>query len=204
MKNKKIFIEKEIKDLAKQILSALAHSHSLNFAHRDVKADNIMYANQSSESPIKLIDFGFATRFKSKNEFNELMGSPLYMAPEVVSGKNYNEKCDIWSCGIVIYFLICGKFPYKSFSSAKLLFKEISEYQFVFNNLKEFKHFSEKGKSFLLRALNSDQNKRPSANELLLDPWFSSEEIGSELNSKDKIEILDSIQKYKVSFNLEL
>jgi len=197
--SKKIFTEKEAAVLAKQVLSALDYCHLQNYAHRDIKPENIMYLNRKFDSPIKLIDFGFATKFQAKKQFTELMGSPIYMAPEVVIGKGYGEKCDIWSLGIIIYFILSGKFPYKMRNMAELI-KQVSEAKFTIENFKDFRNLSEKGKLFILKMLTYDDNLRPSAQQLLEDPWLNSEIQEFEINEDDRNEIFSNILKYKVGF----
>ena len=90
----------------KQILTAVCYCHGMNVIHRDLKPENILIVRRAKNGchPIKIIDFGTAKVFsKGKNE-NLLIGSSYYIAPEVLS-RNYTEKCDLWSCGVIMYIL---------------------------------------------------------------------------------------------------
>lgn len=194
---KKIVNESSARKIIKQVVSAIIYCHSFHLAHRDIKAENIMFVEKSFDSIIKLIDFGFATVIDPKNKFSELMGSPFYLAPEVILGLGYNEKCDIWSIGMVLYFIMTGKFPYSSKKLPDLL-KEIKMINFTLESFDNIKGFSKEGKKCLLRMLNSNEKIRPSAEELIKDPWFQIEFESVSLCQKDQKEIFDNIMKYKV------
>jgi calcium-dependent protein kinase len=90
---------------------ALNYMHLNKIVHRDIKPENVLIENLVNLE-IKLTDFGFATYFDQKNELNEVLGSPLYMPPEIVSHKSYDSKVDIWSAGIMTYVLLIGKPPF--------------------------------------------------------------------------------------------
>lgn len=90
---------------------ALNYMHSKNIVHRDLKPENILLENLENLD-IKLTDFGFATYFDSKKNLSEVLGSPLYMPPEIVNKKEYDSKVDIWSAGVVAFILLCGKPPF--------------------------------------------------------------------------------------------
>ena len=90
--------------------------HSKNIAHRDIKPENILIYNYSTtnidETSIKVSDFGTCNYLKNKKSFSVKVGSPYYIAPEVLEN-NYDEKCDVWSCGVIMYILLCGYPPFK-------------------------------------------------------------------------------------------
>ncbi|OAF71914.1 hypothetical protein A3Q56_00313 [Intoshia linei] len=94
-----------------QLLCAVKYLHANNIYHRDIKAENILFV--SHHNHIKLCDFGFS-RISSDNEkVKTYCGSPLYAAPELFASKGYYpEKVDIWACGVLLYYMISGNFPY--------------------------------------------------------------------------------------------
>ena len=85
--------------------------HNNKIVHRDIKPENILIESLDTFQ-IKLTDFGFATYFDEKNKLDEVLGSPLYMPPEIVDQRKYTEKVDIWSAGVVSHILLTGKPPF--------------------------------------------------------------------------------------------
>lgn len=109
--------EKNLASIMKQILSAVNYMHRKGIVHRDLKPENIVLEYRAAkgsmkEPPIKIIDFGTATEFKQGVYLTEKVGSPYYVAPDVLDLK-YNEKCDLWSCGVMLYTLLSGSPPFK-------------------------------------------------------------------------------------------
>ncbi|RRT82789.1 hypothetical protein B296_00002578 [Ensete ventricosum] len=79
--------------------------------HRDLKPENFLFADSSETSPLKVIDFGLSVDFKPGEIFSEIVGSPYYMAPEILK-RNYGPEVDIWSAGVILYILLCGVPPF--------------------------------------------------------------------------------------------
>ena len=91
----------------------------MNIIHRDVKPENILIHN----NVIKLADFGFCRPLKKGTTTRTRVGSPIYMAPEILAGRRYNNKADIWSIGIMFYELLYGYCPFEERSMQRLLMK---------------------------------------------------------------------------------
>ena len=103
--------EREVKILAKQIFLALNYMHNQNIVHRDIKPENILM-DKIDKLEIKLTDFGFATYYDHQEKLTEVLGSPIYMPPEIVKHEKYDSKADVWSAGVVTYVMLCGKPPF--------------------------------------------------------------------------------------------
>ena len=129
---RKKFTELDCAKIIKQVLQALNYWHKDNIVHRDLKPENIMFETEDSNSSIKLVDFGFAEVFNPKKGLNEVLGTPLFIAPEIISDKKYNSKADIWSLGVVTYFLISGTPPFDG-DSRDELFDCIKSAKFEFS-----------------------------------------------------------------------
>jgi len=106
----------------KQILSAVVYCHEHNIVHRDLKPENLLLDSPGKNATIKVIDFGTSRRFNSGRDvkMTQKFGTPYYIAPEVLA-RNYNEKCDIWSCGVILYILLCGYPPFSGASDREIL-----------------------------------------------------------------------------------
>jgi len=110
---KKKITEKNIAVIFKQIMDALNHCHSQGICHRDLKPENILFLNKSDNSPLKLIDFGLGVINQNENiKLFQKVGSPHYVAPEVLDGE-YDFKCDIWSAGVILYNFFSGTQPFE-------------------------------------------------------------------------------------------
>ena len=137
----KSFSEKEAVKIFKQIISGVSYCHSQGICHRDLKPENIMFLNKNPDSPIKIIDFGLSKIFGEmkpimkgnkieRNIMSLRVGTAYYMAPEVLQA-NYDNKCDIWSCGVILYVMLCGYPPFDGESEKEIL-KSVSKKNILF------------------------------------------------------------------------
>ena len=145
---------------------------------------------------LKLIDFGCAKIFsKYKTNFGEIIGTLIYCAPEVLKN-NYNKECDIWSCGVIMYVLLCGHFPFYGKTEEEIKQKILSG-KFSFNP-KYFSNISEKAKDLIKKCLIYDKNKRISAEEALKHEFFM-DDINPNNIFEDQVDskhILESLKNY--------
>merc|ERR1712130_638147 len=97
----------EAKQVAYEMLLSLAYLHKHNLVHCDIKLENWLYDNDTADSNLKLIDFGFSKVWDGVTAMHTSQGSPSYVAPEVLNG-HYGNKCDLWSFGVVVFMLLAG------------------------------------------------------------------------------------------------
>ncbi|XP_019168314.1 PREDICTED: calcium-dependent protein kinase 24 [Ipomoea nil] len=97
--------------VTKTILEVIQVCHKHGVIHRDLKPENFLYANGNENAPLKAIDFGLSIFFKPGQRFKEIVGSPYYMAPEVLR-RDYGHEVDVWSAGVILYILLCGVPPF--------------------------------------------------------------------------------------------
>lgn len=113
------FCELDAALIFKPIVEAINYLHSKNIVHRDVKLENFIFSDQNKYSCIKLIDFGVSKKLEKKQKscnkkfvkMTTIIGTPEYMSPEIITG-SYNDKCDVWSLGIILHLLLVGYFPF--------------------------------------------------------------------------------------------
>ena len=124
------FDERDAAEVIRQLLSVVAYCHSKHIVHRDLKPENLLMEDDKSFA-VKVIDFGTSRFFEPMDFLSQRMGTPYYIAPEVLRGR-YNEKCDIWSAGVIMYILLTGKPPFNGGSDASIL-KSVQKGQFPTN-----------------------------------------------------------------------
>ncbi|MBA0819799.1 hypothetical protein Gohar_003754, partial [Gossypium harknessii] len=105
------YSERAAATIIKTILEIVKVCHEHGVIHRDLKPENFLFADESESAPIKAIDFGLSIFYESGQRFSDIVGSPYYMAPEVLK-RNYGEEVDVWSIGVILYILLCGVPPF--------------------------------------------------------------------------------------------
>ena len=159
-------------NIMRQLFSAVAYCHENGVIHRDLKPENILIENSEEKDKdffhIKVIDFGTCEILKKK-KLTEQIGTSFYIAPEVLKN-GYNEKCDLWSCGVILYILLCGSPPFYG-KNEKEIFRKILDGNFTFRH-KIWNKISNEAKNLVLKLLQVNPTKRISAKEALEDVWF--------------------------------
>ncbi len=163
--------ESEVISIMRQALAAVRYCHRLRIVHRDIKLENVLFLESSVKSTIKVIDFGRSKILRPNKKMKELAGSLYYVAPEVLSGTEYNELCDVWSCGVILYMLLSGKPPFlaKSRDSTvgAILTQDTSFAGEVWDSV------SFQAKDLVLQMLNKDPKQRITAEAALNHPWIA-------------------------------
>ncbi len=153
-----------------QLLSAVFYCHNINIIHRDLKPENILIENEEKDNylNIKVIDFGTAKLFDKNKAEDKVIGSAYYIAPEVLQGK-YNEKCDIWSCGVIMYILLCGRPPFGGEDDE--IIDKIKKGKFDLNS-DPWTKISPEAKDIIKQMLDMNTLSRISAQKALTHKWF--------------------------------
>ncbi len=203
-KNNKMYTEKDAAKMMKQILEAMNYLHYHGVCHRDLKPENILLSSVEENSQLKLIDFGLSKIVKAMDDIIKgKVGTLYYMAPEVILG-DYNEKCDVWSCGVILYIMLSGNPPFYDNNEEKLKEKIINiEYNF---NLPIFSKVSEDAKD-LLRQIFVNKDVRPTISDILNSTWVkenapnaSSENLNIDWGHIQKYSKLNLVQKSVINF----
>ncbi|PIN09254.1 Ca2+/calmodulin-dependent protein kinase, EF-Hand protein superfamily [Handroanthus impetiginosus] len=160
------FSEPDAACIFKQLMVAIACCHRLGVAHRDIKPDNILF---DSRGRLKLADFGSAELF-GVSEMSGVVGTPYYVAPEVLMGKEYNEKVDVWSAGVILYIMLAGVPPFYGDGPAET-FEAVLRGNLRFPT-KIFRSVSPEAKDLLRKMICRDVSRRVSAEQVLRHPWM--------------------------------
>ena len=192
------FKEAEACPIMLQLVSAICYSHSNKIVHRDLKPENIMLENTSETSPIiKLIDWGGARYFSKNKKMSTIKGTPYYIAPEVIR-EVYDEKCDIWSLGVILYVLLCGYPPFNGDTDVEIM-QNVQKGKFCFPK-EEWDIMSNEVKDLITKMLTYEPSKRISAKKILEHPWFSQyeEKIKQDINvAKSALENMKRFKRNK-------
>ena len=190
------YSEKMACKLIHSIVSAVRYCHDNNIVHRDLKLENFLFMDNSPDAELVLIDFGLSQHFDREEILHAPVGSPYYVAPEVLQG-SYDAKCDVWSIGVITYMLLTGSPPFNGPSMTKVL-EAVVNAEITFDE-KEFGKYSESAKDFIKTCLTREVSKRPTAAELQQHPWLHSiPDSHEELISPSIIENLKGFQSRKL------
>ncbi|EPS71918.1 calcium dependent protein kinase 2 [Genlisea aurea] len=162
------YTEKKAAELARLIVSVVEAFHSLGVMHRDLKPENFLFVNEEEESPLKTIDFGLSVFFKPGETFRDVVGSPYYVAPEVLK-KHYGQECDVWSAGVIIYILLCGVPPFWD-ETEQGIFEQVLKGELDFVS-EPWPSISNSAKDLVKKMLVRDPKKRLTAHQVLCHPW---------------------------------
>jgi len=169
--------EKEVAKLIRGIVDAIHYCHSRGVSHRDLKLENLMFSDNDESADVKLIDFGFSKLFKGGNTMYAVLGSPYYVAPEVLRarpptadklGLGYGCACDMWSIGVIAYMILCGQAPFDGETDQERL---TAVKRGVFKYPAHAK-LSPSAASFVNGLLCVDPTKRLTARSALEHPWL--------------------------------
>ena len=190
--NEKMYTEKEAAEIILQVMSAIEYCHNNGICHRDLKPENLLYLKKGDEkdNPLKVIDFGLSQKTDMKKILSSKVGTAYYVSPEILSGK-YNEKCDIWSAGVILYVLLSGDPPFNGPSDG-VIYSKIRKMKYDFPSEK-WKNISKEAKD-LLNHMLAPENERYTASQVIAHPWFK--------NTKEKkLEKLNFSSKFFKEYN---
>ncbi|KAJ9701436.1 hypothetical protein PVL29_006682 [Vitis rotundifolia] len=163
------YTERAAADVTRSIVEIVQICHQHGVMHRDLKPENFLFADASEASPLKAIDFGLSIFFEPGQRFNEIVGSPYYMAPEVLR-RHYGPEVDVWSAGVILYILLCGVPPFWAETEegiAQAIVKSVVDFE-----RDPWPQVSEDAKDLVRRMLDPNPYHRLSVEEVLAHPWI--------------------------------
>lgn len=174
-----------------QIMAGVEQIHRMNVVHRDLKPENLLLDEQKN---IKIVDFGLSNTYQDGQLLKTACGSPCYAAPEMVAGQRYvPSRCDVWSCGVILFALVCGYLPFEDQNTSALYRKILNaDYQAP-------KFISDGVRDLISRMLNTDPETRYTISKIRTHPWYrqipeaslSGTGVGSKVLQDDVLDQLD-------------
>ncbi|XP_070578198.1 ribosomal protein S6 kinase alpha-5-like [Ptychodera flava] len=191
LKKKKHFDEIEASRIMKKLVSAVKHMHDRGVVHRDLKPENLLFKDKSDDTELKIVDFGFA---RTKPDNNQPLTTPCftlhYAAPEVLRQTSvqqhesgYDEACDLWSLGVILYTMLSGNVPFLKSrrganDSASDIMQRIKEGDFTLKG-EGWHNVSQQAKNLIQGLLTVDPSKRLTMNELMRNEWIQGQKVFS-------------------------
>ena len=199
IKRRNIFTEDQTAFILYQIFSAIRYCHKMRIIHEDIKPENIMITKRENNYlHIKLIDFGTAKIFKEGNMQKGMVGSAYYIAPEVIRG-TFDESCDIWSIGVIMYIMLVGSPPFDGVDDDEIL-NSIRKGIYSTSS-KNYIKLSNNAKDLIKKLLEYNPSKRITAKNALNHPWFQNSPfkkiLNNNLNSNDILYMLKNLENYR-------
>uniref|UniRef100_A0A3B0N531 non-specific serine/threonine protein kinase n=1 Tax=Theileria annulata TaxID=5874 RepID=A0A3B0N531_THEAN len=156
--------------ITKQILSGITYMHKHKIVHRDLKPENLILESKSINSNIRIIDFGLSTYYSEDQKLTDKIGTAYYIAPEVLKGV-YDEKCDVWSIGVILYILLSGYPPFNGQNESEII-KKVQQGKYSFE-MSHWQKVAESAKDLIKKMLIYNSEKRISAAEALEHHWIT-------------------------------
>ncbi|XVF01527.1 hypothetical protein REPUB_Repub04eG0096500 [Reevesia pubescens] len=166
MAKERRYSEYSVANILKELVLVIKYCHDMGVVHRDIKPENILL---TASGQMKLADFGLAVRMSNGQSLTGVVGSPAYVAPEVLMG-NYSEKVDIWSAGVLLHALLVNVLPFQG-DTLDSVFEAIKNVDLDFEN-GAWRSISEPARDLVARMLTRDVSARLTAEEVLRHPWI--------------------------------
>ncbi|XP_057501486.1 serine/threonine-protein kinase SAPK1-like isoform X3 [Actinidia eriantha] len=172
LKHPNIIRFKEARFFFQQLISGVSYCHSMQICHRDLKLENTLL-DGSSEPRLKICDFGYSKSSLLHSQPKSTVGTPAYIAPEVFLRKEYDGKiADVWSCGVTLYVMLVGAYPYEDPDDPRNFKKTITRILSVQYSIPDYVRVSVECRHLLARIFVADPKKRITMPEIEKHPWF--------------------------------
>ena len=199
LENKNFDIDEiESNKIIKRLASALLYLNIFCIVHRDIKPENIILTTNEPNYDIKLIDFGLGIILGPQETSIQPFGTVSYVAPEVLSGKEYNKSVDIWTIGILSYLLLVGRLPFDNpdDNENEIARQTINEPAPFIEN--KWNIISNEAKDFVSKCLEKDPKNRMDINEVINHKWLKKYITDEQKNKENKLERLSSFEILKI------
>ena len=164
------FSERQASSIMSQIANGIKYLHKYGIVHRDLKPDNIMITQQNDFGIIKIMDFGLSKIVSTQEKMVDGYGTLSYVAPEVLLRTPYNKEVDIWSMGVILYYMLCGHLPFKGNKEVVIAEKIVND-DLEFDE-DEWEVRSKKVRELITSCLKKEPEERITIDDFLNHPWF--------------------------------
>ncbi|KAL9275452.1 Serine/threonine-protein kinase SAPK7-like protein [Drosera capensis] len=166
------FSEDEARYFFQQLISGVSYCHSMQICHRDLKLENTLL--DGSPAPrLKICDFGYSKSSLLHSRPKSTVGTPAYIAPEVLARREYDGKmADVWSCGVTLYVMLVGAYPFEDQQDSKNFRKTITRIMAVQYKIPDYVHISQDCRQLLSRIFVASPSRRITIKEIKSHPWF--------------------------------
>ncbi|KDP25157.1 hypothetical protein JCGZ_24259 [Jatropha curcas] len=166
------FSEDEARYFFQQLISGVDYCHFMQICHRDLKLENTLL--DGSPAPrLKICDFGYSKSSLLHSRPKSTVGTPAYIAPEVLSRREYDGKlADVWSCGVTLYVMLVGAYPFEDQNDPRNFRKTIQRIMAVQYKIPDYVHVSQECRHLLSRIFVANPSRRITIKEIKSHPWF--------------------------------
>ncbi|XP_021849416.1 calcium-dependent protein kinase 24 [Spinacia oleracea] len=192
------YCERAASQVVRTILQVVKVCHAHGVIHRDLKPENFLFANKNENAALKAIDFGLSIFFEPGQRFNEIVGSPYYMAPEVLR-RNYGPEIDVWSAGVILYILLCGVPPFWAETEegiAQAIVRGVIDFE-----RDPWPRVSPLAKDLVKHMLDQNPYSRMTVDEVLEHPWMKNANNNADVplgqNVRTRIKQFSLMNKFK-------
>ncbi|KAJ7566954.1 hypothetical protein O6H91_02G125300 [Diphasiastrum complanatum] len=168
------YTERKAAELTRTIVGVVEACHSMGVMHRDLKPENFLFSDKNENAALKTIDFGLSIFFKPGEIFSDVVGSPYYVAPEVLR-KHYSMEADVWSAGVILYILLSGVPPFWD-ETEQGIFEQVLRAEIDFTS-DPWPTISESAKDLIRKMLCPNPSKRYTAHQVLCHPWIQEDGV---------------------------
>ena len=185
--------ERQISKIMSCLLKAVLFLHHNGIIHRDIKPENIVFSDTENFKSLKLIDFGLSIQQNARKE-KRRVGTPYYMAPEMISG-NFVKESDVWSIGVIMYILVTGKQPFSG-KTKEEVYDKVKNGKYDFKTL-YYSKCSNLVKDLIKKILVTEPDKRMTIEACLEHSWFKQFENDKNINLAFSEEIVNSLKQFQ-------
>ncbi|RYR63942.1 hypothetical protein Ahy_A03g010110 isoform C [Arachis hypogaea] len=189
------YTERKAAELTKIIVGVVETCHSLGVMHRDLKPENFLLVNKDDDFSLKAIDFGLSVFFKPGQVFTDVVGSPYYVAPEVLL-KHYGPEADVWTAGVILYILLSGVPPFWA-ETQQGIFDAVLKGHIDFDS-DPWPLISDSAKDLIRKMLCSRPSERLTAHEVLCHPWICENGVAPD-RALDPAVIAESLSEEEIA-----